>query len=38
MPDRVGPSRRWLDLLPSDIARKIAFENPKRIFKLKTGR
>lgn len=38
MPDRVGSSRRWLDLLPSDVARKIAFENPQRIFNLNTDR
>ena len=34
MPDRVGPSRKWLDLLPPDIARKIALENPRRLFSL----
>lgn len=34
MPDRIVPSRRWLALLPPDIARKIALENPQRVFKL----
>lgn len=33
-PDRVGSSKRWLELLPKDIARKVALENPQRVFKL----
>ncbi len=36
--DFVGPSLRWLQLLPSDIAKKIAIENPQRIFKQKPKR
>jgi predicted TIM-barrel fold metal-dependent hydrolase len=34
MANRVGPSRRWLNLLPTSIARKIAIENPQRVFGL----
>jgi len=29
------PSLRWLKLLPDEIAKKVAVENPRRIFKLK---
>ncbi len=36
--DFVGPSMRWLQLLPPDIATKIAIENPRRIFKRKPKR
>jgi predicted TIM-barrel fold metal-dependent hydrolase len=32
--ERVASSRRWIDLLPPDIARKIAVENPVRIYHL----
>jgi predicted TIM-barrel fold metal-dependent hydrolase len=34
MADRIGPTRRWLDVLPPDIALKIAFENPRRVFRM----
>lgn len=36
--DRVGPSRRWLALLPDEIAHIIAIENPRRTFRLKSVR
>jgi hypothetical protein len=31
---RLVPSLCWLDLLPLDIARKIAIDNARRIFKI----
>ncbi|MEX2126816.1 MAG: amidohydrolase family protein [Xanthobacteraceae bacterium] len=32
------PSLRWLELLPADIARKVAIENPQRVFKITAAR
>jgi predicted TIM-barrel fold metal-dependent hydrolase len=30
----VTPTMRWIELLPDDVAGKVAYENPRRIFKL----
>ncbi|MGE0613916.1 MAG: amidohydrolase family protein [Hyphomicrobiales bacterium] len=34
MKERVQASSRWLELLPGDIANKMALENPRRIYAL----
>lgn len=31
---QLKPSLRWLQLLPPDISRKVAIDNPRRVFKL----
>jgi hypothetical protein len=36
--ERVASSRRWIDLLPPDIARKVAIDNPVRIYHLTLNR
>ena len=34
MANRIGPTRHWLEVLPPDIAIKIAIETPRRVFRL----
>ena len=35
MIDTLTPSLRWLQLLPSDLSRRVALDNPRRVFKLR---